>query len=203
VARKKLNTKISLIVFGVLIALVIVGFIIKFLVEWVSANEKAAVVYFVVIGITGLGLFIWWYSGYRKRKGMLFWQLVDAIKKFRYYPMFGKEQPYHAMLYGYLVGLGFRNIKYELSTGWARPDISIKDVAIEVKGPVQANSLQTLADKAIRYSGHYNYWIVVLFEPQYGDVTLDRTINGLNKITGSLGLEWKHITKYSDSNPYR
>jgi NADH:ubiquinone oxidoreductase subunit K len=198
VAKKRKNLKVQLIAIGCVVSIVILGVIAESTILWVTENYKLAISISVVAVVVGISLFVWWWTDNRKRKKDFFWQVVDAIKKFKYCTRFNEEEPYHAMLYGYLVGIGFKDIKYIPITGWARPDMAIRDIVIEVKGPVVPNSLQTLADKVMRYSDHYSYFIVVLFEPRYGDDTLNRTMNGLDRMADKFGVTFEHITKHSD-----
>jgi hypothetical protein len=55
----------------------------------------------------------------------------------------------------------------------ARPDITIGNIAIEVKGPTGANDLYTLIPKCWRFGKHYKNIIFVLFAPKYRPQKLD------------------------------
>lgn len=78
------------------------------------------------------------------------------------------EQDYHRELQGYIKAV-FPDARVEVQTGSSRPDIVVQNIAIEVKGPTYSKDLQTIADKLMRYSQHYDTVIVVLFNVQVNE----------------------------------
>jgi len=93
----------------------------------------------------------------------LFDKVVQEIKEFKIKVVAGHEQPYQFLLFGWLQR-EFPELKMEEQRGSSRPDIVIKDIAIEVKGPTEHSDLQTVADKLVRYRQHFKGGtIVVLF----------------------------------------
>lgn len=95
-------------------------------------------------------------------------RLASHIEAFR--PSWNNtcEQDYHRELQGYIKGL-FPEARVEVQTGSSRPDIVVQNIAIEVKGPTYSRDLQTIADKLVRYSQHYDTIIVVLFNVQVNE----------------------------------
>lgn len=84
-------------------------------------------------------------------------------------PNYKFELPYHIDLARHLMQK-FKNAKVEVQKSSARPDIVIDNIAIEVKGPTNEKSLQTLADKCIRYSQYFDKNLIfVLFDLQTTD----------------------------------
>jgi hypothetical protein len=54
--------------------------------------------------------------------------------------------------------------------GSSRPDISIGNIAIEVKGPTYRKDLETIANKLLKYPLHFEEnMIIVLFDIQFGN----------------------------------
>jgi len=128
--------------------------------------------------------------------GELVQGLIKSIEEFRPIKLFKSEELYHTNLFTYLCLKIPNKITFEEQRGRSRPDISVGDVAIEVKGPTDKQGLVTIADKMLRYSQHFNYIIIVLFdvtifEPLYkewhegiirqydGKVTIIRKLNSL------------------------
>lgn len=98
----------------------------------------------------------------------LFGRIIDTIEKFEPTKAWEYEEQYHLELHGFLKA-HFPNTKFEFMTGSSRPDLVIDHVAIEIKGPTNSQALQTIADKCMRYSHHYEKMIVVLFDPVYSE----------------------------------
>lgn len=92
-------------------------------------------------------------------------QLVIHIEQFTPSREYKNEWGYHIELQGYIKGK-FPDAQIEVQTGSSRPDIVVQNIAIEVKGPTFSKDLQTIADKLVRYSQHYDTVIVVLFNLQ-------------------------------------
>lgn len=93
------------------------------------------------------------------------------------------EQDYHRELQGYVKGL-FPEARVEVQTGSSRPDIVVQNIAIEVKGPTYSRDLQTIADKLMRYSQHYDTVIVVLFDVQVNERRYSDWERGVKKTFG-------------------
>lgn len=91
-------------------------------------------------------------------------ELVEVIKEFKPIKHFKNEDLYHTNLYTYLCQRIPGDIGFEVQRGSSRPDITLGDIAIEIKGPTDSQGLMTIADKVNRYSQHFDYLIVVLFD---------------------------------------
>jgi hypothetical protein len=91
-------------------------------------------------------------------------KLIEAIEEFKPVKFFKNEELYHTNLYTYLCEKIPGEIGFEEQRGRSRPDIVVGDIAIEVKGPTDSQGLVTIADKINRYSQHFDYIIVVLFD---------------------------------------
>lgn len=91
-------------------------------------------------------------------------ELVKVIEEFHPIKQFKNEELYHTNLYTYLCEKIPGTIGFEEQRGRSRPDIIVGDIAIEVKGPTNNQGLITIADKINRYSQHFDYILVVLFE---------------------------------------
>lgn len=90
-------------------------------------------------------------------------QVVGKIEDFKQCRNYHDEFSYQIELVGWLKS-EFPNADIEQQKGSSRPDIVVRDVAIEVKGPTRTADLRTIADKCMRYCQHYKELIVVLFE---------------------------------------
>ncbi len=112
--------------------------------------------------------------------------IIEGIIAFKtLLPEYPNEIPYQIDLARYLL-TKYPNLKVEEQRGSSRPDISIDDIAIEVKGPTYNNDIITLADKCLRYpEGFDRGMIIVLFKIC---------------MTSSFYDEWKRnfIKKYPD-----
>jgi hypothetical protein len=189
VAKKKSNIKPTLILIGIALIIIISAFAIQPVLSWVSENKGILAASLIAIVVVTVALFIWWYREQRKKREEAFYRLVEVIKAFNYQPTFREERPYHSMLYGYLIGKGF-DVKYEVGTGGSRPDLVVEGIAIEVKGPTDSMALQTLSHKIMKYSNHYRFLIIVLFDCMCSKYTLDETLMGIAKMAkGRMKLE--------------
>ena len=75
-----------------------------------------------------------------------------------------REESYHLSLYVWLKK-SFPSAKIEEQRGGARPDISIDDIAIEVKGPTENPDLNSIANKCLIYPQYFpDGLILVLFD---------------------------------------
>lgn len=79
-----------------------------------------------------------------------------------------REYNYQLNLYGWLKR-SFPSAKIEEQKGSSRPDITIDDIAIEIKGPTTREGLVTIADKINRYSQYYSRVFLVLFDVNVSD----------------------------------
>ena len=61
----------------------------------------------------------------------------------------------------------FPDAKLEERTGASKPDITIKDIAIELKSPTTDGGINSLPAKCIKYSKYYRKVIFVLFSPKF------------------------------------
>jgi len=108
-------------------------------------------------------------------------KVVQAIKDFTPFRQYKNEFPYQLDLARYLKEK-FPNVVIEQQKGSSRPDIVVgNDIAIEVKGPTDNNALNTLTTKCLKYSGHYQHLIIVLFEPTFSEGNYNEIINGMKR----------------------
>lgn len=76
----------------------------------------------------------------------------------------------------------FSDTNIEIQRGSSRPDIVVKGIAIEIKGPTGENELRTIADKCMRYSQHFKSGIIiVLFDVQVNSRWYVEWVNGIKK----------------------
>ena len=187
--RKKSDPKPSLIIIGIAILVIVGMFIAQPVLAWISENQGILLASLFAIVVVAIVLLVWWYRERQKKRNAEYYRIVEVIKSFDYTPTFREERPYHAMLYGYLKGKGY-DVKYEVSTGGSRPDLAIEGIAIEVKGPTDSMALQTLSHKIMKYSNHYKFLIIVLFDCICSKYTLDETMFGIAKmVKGRTRLE--------------
>lgn len=186
---KKRNPKTALIIIGVAIVVILCMFIAQPVFAWISENRGILLASLIAVVVVAVALFIWWWQDKVKKRNEVFYSLVDTIKSFAYQPTFREERPYQSMLYGFLRGRGL-SVEYEVQTGGSRPDLVVKGIAIEVKGPTDSMALQTLSHKIMKYSNHYRFLIVVLFDCICSKHTLDETMLGIAKmVKGKMKLE--------------
>ena len=108
-------------------------------------------------------------------------KVVQAIKEFKPFRQYKNEFPYQLDLARYLKEK-FPNVVIEQQKGSSRPDIVVgDDIAIEVKGPTDNNALNTLTTKCLKYSGHYQHLIIVLFEPTFSEGNYNEIIEGMKR----------------------
>ncbi|MGA2919123.1 hypothetical protein [Methanoregula sp.] len=115
-----------------------------------------------------------------KIKDLLITKIVDAIKNFKPIRKWENEDGYHKELLGYL-SHDFPEIKYEFQIGSSRPDLVIKNIAIELKGPTDNGALDTLTTKCLKYSKYYDHLIIVLFEPRFSEGHFKEIREGINQ----------------------
>ncbi len=107
-------------------------------------------------------------------------KVVKSIKEFKPSKNYASEEGYHAELYGWLKAY-FKNAKTEEQIGSSKPDISISNIAIEVKGPTDDNAVNTLPTKCLKYLKHYNSLIFVLFNPHFSENNFREIAQGIKK----------------------
>ncbi|MHC1574237.1 MAG: hypothetical protein ACXQTY_00315 [Candidatus Methanogasteraceae archaeon] len=95
-------------------------------------------------------------------------QISCEVENFKHSRKYRNEFPYQIELLGYLKSK-FSDADIEQQKGSSRPDIVIGDVAIEVKGPTKTRDLETVADKCMRYYQHFGELVVVLFEVEVSE----------------------------------
>ena len=95
-------------------------------------------------------------------------QISCKVENFKHSRKYRDEFPYQIELVGYLKSK-FSDADIEQQKGSSRPDIVIGDVAIEVKGPTKTRDLETVADKCMRYYQHFGELVVVLFEVEVSE----------------------------------
>jgi tetratricopeptide (TPR) repeat protein len=96
-------------------------------------------------------------------------ELIQVIKDYQPVKPFKNEFLYQTNLCTYLQGKIPGGIGFEVQKGSSRPDLVVGEIAIEIKGPTDHPGLKTIADKINRYSLHWEYLIVVLFDVQVRD----------------------------------
>lgn len=96
-------------------------------------------------------------------------RLTGLIKDYQPIKSLKNELLYHTNLYTYLCEKIPEEVRFEEQKGSSRPDISVGNIAIEIKGPTDNQGLITIADKINRYSLHFDHLIVVLFEVEVLD----------------------------------
>lgn len=88
--------------------------------------------------------------------------LESKIREFKPSQYYKEEKFYQVELIGFLKN-NYPNSKIEESRDYKRPDITIDDIAIEIKGPTRMSCLKTLPDKINSYLPTWNYLFFVLF----------------------------------------
>jgi len=101
---------------------------------------------------------------YKKDKGNFLLELEKTIRSYRPFQQYTRELPYHHTL-AEMLRNKYPSTEIEKSAGSTRPDIIVRGIAIEVKGPTRKRDLQTIADKCMRYPQHYSRGLIcVLFK---------------------------------------
>lgn len=115
-----------------------------------------------------------------KLKDLLITKIVDTIIRFKPIRKWENEDGYHKELLGYLRH-DFPDIKYEFQKGSSRPDLVLKNIAIELKGPTDNAALDTLTTKCLKYSKYFDHLIIVLFEPRFSERHFEEIQGGINQ----------------------
>jgi hypothetical protein len=108
-------------------------------------------------------------------------ELEKAIMEFAPMRRYDKELYYQDTLASFLKK-SFPDTKIEVPRGSTRPDIVVKGIAIEVKGPTSYRDLQSIADKCLRYTQNFpNGMICVLFSVNINEHRYEEWLKGMNK----------------------
>ena len=108
------------------------------------------------------------------------YKIKKAIESFKQSRNWPNESGYQAELYNFLKK-EFPYSRLEEAQGASRPDIVIKDIAIEIKGPTTNEGINTLPSKCIKYSQHYRRLIFVLFSPKYSESNFQEIKTGIKR----------------------
>ena len=127
----------------------------------------------IIIPILIIGFWYIYYYLRKKRKNKeqaiidwtpsLLLELKSNIKKFKPLRNYNKEELYQTWLYWYLQN-NYPDLKIEETKHYSRPDITIGNIAIEIKWPTNMAWLNTLADKINKYLPAWEYLFIVLFD---------------------------------------
>jgi len=106
-----------------------------------------------------------------KNGGSILLELEKIIREFVPLRRYDQELYYQDTLAQFLRSK-FHDTEIEVSRGSTRPDIVVKGIAIEVKGPTSNRDLDTIANKCLRYRRYFPSGLIcVLFSvnvtPQY------------------------------------
>lgn len=112
----------------------------------------------------------------------MFDEVVAEIEKFKLPRRQLKiEESYHLSLYTWLKK-SFPSAKIEEQRDGARPDISIDDITIEVKGPTKNQDLNSIANKCLIYPEHFpDGLIIVLFDINVGNHRYNEWLKGMRR----------------------
>lgn len=117
--------------------------------------------------------------------------LIETYKSSKYQ----NEAEYEKYLHQYLLKY-YPNCKRQSGDSTKRPDLKIGDIAIEIKGPTNRESLKTIGHKYLLYLLNHKYLIIVLFDPTFNEN--DNLFRDL-KLALSKETRIKFIIKRSDS----
>lgn len=114
-------------------------------------------------------------------KESLLFKVTNSIEEFEPTKDWGNENNYHIELLGWLKREFPDIVEYEVQSGASRPDLVIKEIAIEIKGPTDSQALNTLASKLLRYEQYYTNTIIVLFECNFSEQLFKEIQNGIDR----------------------
>lgn len=100
-------------------------------------------------------------GGIKEGKKEIFDLVVAEIQEFHPKRSHYVESNYQNSLCGFLQKT-FPETEMETQIGSSRPDLCIKDIGIEIKGPTGDFDLQTIADKLLRYPQFFRGGIIVV-----------------------------------------
>lgn len=116
----------------------------------------------------------------------IFREVAISIREFTPFNNYTHEYAYQAELAQWLKSR-FPGTELEVQRGSSRPDIVIKGIAIEVKGPTHDEALVTIADKCMRYPEHFKAGItIVLFNVRTTSYRYNEWLNSIKKTFGYL-----------------
>jgi uncharacterized membrane protein YhaH (DUF805 family) len=110
----------------------------------------------------------------------LHFNVENAIRRFKPRKKYRYEIDYQNELYHWL-SLEFP-VQYEKQEGSSRPDLVIKNIAIEIKGPTRNRDLDTLSTKFVKYPLHYPHLIIVLFDCDFSEGHYNEIYTGMRRI---------------------
>ncbi len=117
----------------------------------------------------------------KQKYELLISHVIRSIEEFKPTKNWGNENNYHIELLGWLKREFPDIVEYEVQTGASRPDLVIKDIAIEIKGPTDSQAINTLPSKLIRYDQYYTNIIIVLFECNFSEQLFKEIQIGINR----------------------
>jgi hypothetical protein len=108
-------------------------------------------------------------------------EIEKAIIEFPPMRRYNEELYYQDTLASFLRAR-FPDTRIEVTRGSTRPDIVVKGVAIEIKGPTNDGDLQTIADKCLRYKQYFpKGMICVLFNVNVTQHRYEDWVQGMKK----------------------
>ena len=119
--------------------------------------------------------------------------LLKSIERFQFNMRYYEERPYQTELYGWLKQEFKSNI--EMQTDFYRPDIVADNVAIEVKGPSDEESLKSAAGQCMMYLRQFPYVIIVLCAPIYNPKYFAQWKEQMNLYFPKVTIVEKHIQR--------
>jgi len=118
----------------------------------------------------------------RKSGSNFLLELAIAIREYKPFQRYDKELYYRDTLANWLKPK-FPDTKIEVSRGSTRPDIVVKGIAIEVKGPTSYRDLESIADKCLRYTQYFPSGLIcVLFSVNVSKNRYEDWLKGMKKI---------------------
>jgi hypothetical protein len=115
----------------------------------------------------------------RVKESLLF-KVTQEIEDFKPTREWKNENNYHIELLGWLRKAFPDIVEYEVQSGASRPDLVIKDIAIEIKGPTDSQALNTLPSKLIRYEPYYSNILIVLLECNFSEQHFEEIQRGID-----------------------
>ena len=107
-------------------------------------------------------------------------ELEKTIREFVPMRWYDKEIYYQDSLASFLKSK-FPTTRIEVTRGTTRPDIVVRGVAIEIKGPTYDKDLLTIADKCLRYTRYFpDGMICVLFNVNVNEHRYKDWLKGMN-----------------------
>lgn len=107
-------------------------------------------------------------------------EVTRVIEQFTPSTIWNNEEGYQAELYSVLKQR-FPDVSVDPRKDSTRPDILLRNIGIEVKGPTGAGELKILPDECLRYSPHYKHLIFVLFNPEFTELFYKEITEGIGR----------------------